>query len=59
MKYIEASIFGKTIGLIEDSKNGIRFQYDSKFPGIYLPVSPIVMPYDPSKIFGYYGQHVL
>lgn len=56
MKYIEASIFGKTIGLIEDSKNGIRFQYDSKFPGMDLPISPIAMPYDPSKIFGYYDS---
>lgn len=54
MKYIKASIFGKSIGIIEDSKNGIRFQYDPEFPGHDLPISPIVMPYNPSKVFGYH-----
>lgn len=54
MRFIQAYIYGKRIGVIEDGQNGIRFQYDSEFPGYDLPISPIKMPYDPGRIFGYH-----
>lgn len=54
MKFIQAYIYGKRIGVIEDGQNGLRFQYDPEFPGHDLPISPIKMPYDPSRVFGYH-----
>lgn len=56
MKFIETYIFGNRIGIIEDGPFGIRFQYDKTFPGHDLPISPIKMPYDPSKVFGHYDS---
>lgn len=56
MKFIQAYIFGQRIGVIEDGMHGIRFQYDTDFPGYDLPISPLKMQYNPSRVFGYHDS---
>ena len=56
---IEPHIFGQRIGILEDGKNGLRFQYDPAFDGDALPISPFKMPYSRSKIFTYYDSMAL
>lgn len=56
MNFIQAYIFGHRIGVIEDGAHGIRFQYDPDFPGYDLPISPIKMQYNPTRVFGYYDS---
>jgi serine/threonine-protein kinase HipA len=53
-RYIIPTIYGKEIGVIAEWEHGIKFQYNDLFDGHSLALSPIMMPYDPSRVYALY-----
>lgn len=50
-RYVIPHIFGQDIGIIVEGKNGIQFQYSGDFDGHALPISPILLPFDPQRVY--------
>jgi serine/threonine-protein kinase HipA len=50
------TIFGQEIGVLMEGKNGISFQYHPHFDAQRYPISPLRLPYDPTRVFNYYDS---
>lgn len=55
-QYAVAKIFGQEIGVILEAENGIQFQYSDEFDGERLQISPVMMPYDPYRVYRRYDS---
>ena len=55
-RYVVPKIFGQEIGVILETERGIEFQYSDEFDGERLQISPVMMPYDPNRVFGKYDS---
>ncbi|MEA1954404.1 MAG: type II toxin-antitoxin system HipA family toxin [Campylobacterota bacterium] len=50
------TIFGEEIGVLMEGKNGLSFQYHKSFNAIKYPISPLCLPYEPTRVFNYYDS---
>lgn len=55
-RYVVPKIFGQEIGVILETENGIQFQYSDAFDGERLQISPVMLPYDPHRVYGKYDS---